>query len=53
MSDEQPCCGKCRFSAENDGGFVECRRYAPRIGDVADWPLVHTSQWCGEYQARN
>jgi hypothetical protein len=63
MSDEQPCCGKCRFSEEFTDPVhrsVVCRRYPPRFSvgaetRVGDWPFptVHTTDWCGEYQARN
>lgn len=51
-------CDSCRFSAPNEGGLegtLECRRRPP-IGsarrEVAQWPKVYPSGWCGEYEAK-
>jgi hypothetical protein len=47
-----PCCGNCRYSVVN--GQLECHRYAPKpimTGGRcwAEWPLVESSDWCGEW----
>lgn len=51
-------CGDCRFSAPNEGGLpstLECR-CRPPVGfarrEVAQWPKVYPSGWCGEYEQR-
>jgi len=51
MSDE--CCGFCRFW-DGDKGIGRCRRYSPMAlqeGQSGVWPIVSSSQWCGDYEA--
>jgi hypothetical protein len=51
------CCKGCRFfllsveSTEEGDGY--CRRYPPSIvhAVVGEFPEVHGSDWCGEWQA--
>lgn len=56
MSDDPDGCGNCRFAKalwpmdegkEYDGGMVNCRRYAPKIGY---FPQVIVGDWCGEHE---
>jgi hypothetical protein len=54
-----PTCGTCRFSRpdETSAGLSTCRRNAPRpgrrSGKITNWPVVFTTDTCGEYRPRN
>lgn len=57
-TDEPDGCGNCRFFACfgcTYPGPGECRKRAPvgnSPGDVAVWPRVRRSDWCGDYERR-
>lgn len=44
-------CGSCRYSREPDD-YMICCRHAPSPADGSRWPLVHPSDWCGEWCGR-
>ena len=50
-----PCCGNCRYSVVSSHQLeLACHRYAPKpdlgtSGRWAAWPLVKSSDWCGEW----
>ena len=58
---EEPDCSLCRFfdpELYSHGARGECRRHAPRLGDMVEqnenirwaaWPVVQSEEWCGEY----
>jgi hypothetical protein len=31
---------------------TECRRYAPRPGESASWPVVEPTDWCGDWETQ-
>lgn len=51
-------CGDCRWwdrETPNDTAddappspFGDCRRHAPRPGQIGAWPTTHVADWCGE-----
>ena len=46
------CCANCRFYVGKDKEHGTCNRYAPRPaqeGAWAQWPLVMSHGWCGEW----
>jgi hypothetical protein len=50
-----PCCGNCRYNVvSSHEQALACHRYAPKpdVGPLsrwAAWPLVESSDWCGEW----
>lgn len=49
------CCELCNFYDDKNTmpEYGRCRRYAPCPGnpyDICEWPLVHKSDWCGEFE---
>jgi len=61
--DDAKTCERCRFFREVMDGQGECRKYAPqpcrmrfgprrRLDDdyQPEWPTVHVSDWCGEFE---
>lgn len=54
----RPACANCAFAiAQVDGASnkvvsIECRRFAPRPGQLAAWPGVLPDDWCGMYMSR-
>lgn len=55
MSERKEACSKCAFwvqipsyppSGESVG---ECHRYAPRIGQLGDWPVMLGRDFCGDF----
>jgi len=56
--DDHEFCGNCKFFAKDSGPIVdmgECRRRSPRIsressGGVAEFPMVFTYEFCGEFK---
>jgi hypothetical protein len=53
-------CASCRFSDWTGTQYLNCKRHAPiakdepdRLGGIteAHWPMVHSNQWCGDYEA--
>lgn len=50
-----PACLECTYAAKDEGtaeGQWRCRRYAPRPGDSAVWPIVNEDDWCGDFLPR-
>ena len=48
---ERPTCNTCRFKVELIGLVAECHRHAPVAGSAMLWPLVNSTDWCGEYES--
>jgi len=51
MTGKKPMCGECAWL---DKG-ITCRRFPPKQTKnlhYAVWPNVYTTDWCGEYKAR-
>lgn len=53
----RPGCINCAFAivvmdGPNNVASVECRRYAPRPGQIAAWPTVRPDDWCGMHTSR-
>lgn len=58
---KENCCGNCKY-AEGVGEWERrCHRHAPQIvahlqysweREKPVWPLVSTSDWCGEYERK-
>ena len=54
----RPGCANCAFvilvvdGNANEARAFECRRYAPRPGQIAAWPVVNPADWCGMYCSR-
>jgi len=54
----RPGCANCAFAilsvdgASNKVAGFECRRYAPRPGQLSAWPDVRPDDWCGQYMSR-
>lgn len=56
-------CADCRFFEHVIGVSGDCRRAAPQAhvsltvgredGAVAIWPLVDSSDWCGEFEEKS
>lgn len=46
---------ECTYAWKDEGtdeGQWRCRRYAPRPGDSAVWPIVNEADWRGEFLTR-
>ncbi len=54
----RPGCANCAFAILTVDGLTnkatafECRRYAPRPGQLAAWPDVRPDDWCGQHVSR-
>ena len=53
----KPQCNQCKFWKEVYPEQGQCRAHVPLLlgnamGHVSGWPVVHATDWCGEFQAQ-